>query len=108
MDLWSEVKKLEGRELHTLDRERPLLILEVAADYVLVKTSENKRRSIRWAEIRNSWNHLEKHGQISRSKIMESYSGFNPAYVAAIIASVGRVKHSIKPIILRLEKQSDK
>jgi len=104
MNLWSEIKKLEGKELHTLDRRKPLLVLEVAADHVLIETSENKTRYIRWAEIQESWDYLERHSQITRSKIMESYSGFNSAYVAAIIANVGGVKHSIKPIILRLEK----
>jgi len=101
MDLWGEVKKLEGRELHTLDRGRPLRVLDVGADYVLIVTSKSKRRSIRWIEIQNSWDYLERHGQITRTKIMESYSGFNPAYVAVIIANVAGVKRSIRPIVLR-------
>ena len=104
MDLLTEVKKLEGRSLLTLDRRRKFTVKEVLDTKVVIETSTDKSRVIPWDSIQESWEQLERIGEITRIEIRKFYSNFNPAYVAVILASVPEVSHSIRPITLRFRK----
>jgi hypothetical protein len=102
MDLWVAIKSLEGKTLHTIDRKEPFVVAQVLHDRVVIENSLGKERPIRWSEIGASWDHLEQHGTVTRAEIMESYSSYNSAYVAAILANVDGVSSNMRPIILRL------
>lgn len=103
LDLWREIKNLEGKILNTIDQKEPFVILQVLHDRVIIENSLKKERPIRWSEIRASWSHLEQHGTVTRAEIMESYSSRNSAYVAAILANIDGVTSETRPIILRLK-----
>jgi hypothetical protein len=106
VDLWPEIKCLEGKILHTIDQKEPFVITQALHDRVIIENSMSKERTIQWSEIKASWSHLEQHGTITRAQIMESYSSRNSAYVAAILANVNGVSSEMRPIILKLSSTS--
>lgn len=107
VDLWAEVKKLEGKTLYTLEQKEPFLVVQVLHDRVIIENSKNNERPIRWSEIRGAWGHLEQHGTITRAEIMESFSSYNSAYLAAILANLEEVSTEIAPITLRLKNRQN-
>lgn len=105
MDLWAQVKNLEGKTLYTIEQKEPFLIAQVLHDRIIIENSKNNERPIRWSEIRGSWGHLEQHGTVTRAEIMGSFSSHNSAYVAAILANLEEVSTEIAPITLRLKNR---
>jgi hypothetical protein len=104
VNLLSEIKKLQGKTLHTLDRKKPFEINEVLNNAVIVRTSSGEDRSIPLKELEHTWAHLERRKKITRTEIRElGYSNFHPAYVASILTSMPGVAHFDKPITLSLE-----
>ena len=102
---WSDVKKLIGRKIATLDRHKPFEILTVIEQTVIIKVhSTDQERSIAREEVEGALKALDTLGQISRSDIQEEYSPRNPAYVAAILAALPDVKYTVRPIVLRLAR----
>jgi hypothetical protein len=100
--MWNEVQKLEGQTLRTLDQKKGFDIVEVQDSKVIVFLhSTETQRPIHRREIEDSFQRLRSTGQITRSEIRENFSQFNPAYVAAILAALPGVKHSIRPIRLK-------
>ena len=103
MDLVVELKKLQGKRLSTLYQNKPFEITQVSNNQIILKTSTESQRPIPLKELTRSWNHLEKHKELTRSEVRDlRYSEFNPAYVVAILASLPGVTHSLGPIILKL------
>jgi hypothetical protein len=73
MDLWSEVKKLEGATLRTLDRGNRFEVLAVTRQNVVVKPSATlKERPIQWAEVLGAYRELSALGRTTRSRTTES------------------------------------
>jgi len=104
MQLAIELKKLQGKKLFTLYQKKTFEITQVTTNQIIIKTSKESQRPIPLKEITLAWNHLERHKELTRSEIRDlGYSEFNPAYVVAILASLPGVKHSLSPIILRLQ-----
>jgi hypothetical protein len=107
MNVWSEIKKMEGKTLYTLDWNKPFDIMSVSSNKVFLWIhSTEKERTIHWNEIEESWNHLEEHKMLTRTEIQRLYSERNPAYVASILANLPGITHDIRPITLYLKKQS--
>ena len=104
MDIWIEIKKLQGKTLATLDRRREFKVIQVLPSQIVIETSTGAPRNIPWNNVQQSWAELEKNGEITRTDIMRLYSPFNPAYVAAILSKLPNVSHSIRPIVLKLSK----
>jgi hypothetical protein len=105
VNLWEEIKKLEGKTLFTLDRKSPFEIRYVSNIKVILRTSTGKDRPLLWTELEQAWKHLEKHKKLTRREIREyEYSNFNPAYVASILANISGITHSNKPITLYLQR----
>ena len=103
-EAWDKVKKVfENKErLWTLSetkRKSEFELIDFFEDYITIKTSANKIRRINRDEIENSYDYLLKNGKITRKQIMRDFSTFNPAYVAAIIASFENVAYNLEPII---------
>jgi hypothetical protein len=108
MDLWSEVKKLEGVTLRTLDHGKRFEVLAVTRQNVVVKLSATlKERPIQWAEIQGAYRELCALGRVTRNRIEEAHSPRNPVYVAAILAQFPDVKCKIRPIILFISKGNE-
>ena len=104
MDLWKEIKKLEGKTLATLDKRKEFKMVKVLPNIVVIETSTGTPRNIPWDNIQQSWRELEKTDEITRTDIMKFYSPFNPAYVAAILSNLPNVSHRIRPVVLKLHK----
>ncbi len=101
MDVWRAIEQLEGRTLHTLDRNNAFDVGAVAEGYVIVcPHASGKERRIGRDEIEPTYQELATRGMIERADIRERYSNFNPAYVAAILAALPGIRHSSKPIRL--------
>lgn len=100
--IWSEIGKLVGRELKTLDKGKPFKILEVDNSKVeIFITHTGKSRKIQRSEIQGSWNRLIQKGELSLSDIrQEGYSEYSPTYVATILAALPGVTYVTNPIRL--------
>ena len=107
MDIWPDVKQLEGKTLHTLDQNKAFDVVAVTEQTVLVQPyASGKERRIKRDEIEPAYQELHTRGVIERADIRERYSNYNPASVAAILAALPGVRHSTKPIRLRYEMMS--
>ena len=70
MDLWREIKELEGQTLHTLKQKKPFDLLKVSYNKVIIRPqAKMNERSIPWEEISGSWLDLLEHGKITRKEI---------------------------------------
>lgn len=99
--LWSEIGKLVGRELKTLDEGNPFRVVRMNDNYMEIFIAQTgKPRKIQRSEIQDAWNELVQKGELSRTTIHQKYSEFNPAYVAAILAELPDVSYETEPIRL--------
>ncbi len=106
MEIWSEIKKLKGTTLKTLDQYRPFDIVTVTDQNVIVKPhARGIARIIERKAIEDAFGELALHGEITRADIRKRYTDYNPAYVAAILASLPGVTVSRRPIRLYYEGQ---
>ncbi len=97
----SELHKLIGHTLHTLDRNQPFTIQNLAPGQIkIIVGSTGNSRSIPLAQIEAAWQELVEAGELSRATIRAKFSSFNPAYVAAILAVLPGVTYENKPITL--------
>lgn len=101
MSIWNEIEKLIGQTLVTLDQHKPFDIVGVTERDMVVRPHKNEiERRISRGEIENAFKRFSSTGQLTRSDIREGFSNFNPAYVAAILAKLPGVSHSLRPIRL--------
>jgi hypothetical protein len=105
--IWSEIKKLKGTTLRTLDQNKPFDIVEVTDQNVIVKPhARGIERTVEREAIEDAFGELALRGEIARTDIQDKYSNFNPAYVAAILASLPGVTVLRKPIRLYYKPSS--
>jgi len=101
MNIWNEIEKFKGQTLRTLDQRKPFDIVAVTKHAVVVRPHKSDTdRQISRSAIENACRRLLADGEITRTEIHSEFSEFNPAYVAAILAELPNVKHSIRPIKL--------
>jgi hypothetical protein len=101
MDLWGEIKKLEGKVLKTLDREKSFEVVVVLDSSVIVKPlSTRKDGGIPREQIEGAFQQLISSDQITQREIETQHSPRNPVYVATILAELPQVTHTIRPIVL--------
>jgi hypothetical protein len=101
MNIWNEIRKLEGQTLQTLAQKKNFDIVEVTEHKVTIcPHATQTERLISRLEIEDAFQRLTVTGQITRSEIQENFSQYNPAYVAAILAELPTVQHSTSPIRL--------
>ena len=106
MDLWIELKKLQGRTLRTLGQGKLFDVVVVLSDSIVVKPhSSGRERPVARTAIEGSFRELASHGQISRSKIEDSYMPRSSAYIAAMLAELPGVSHAKNPILLKYPKK---
>lgn len=100
MDLYSEIKKLEGMTLKTLRDNKSFDVIDVTRKKVIIEPHESeKERPINWSEIDGAYRQLAANRRITRGEIEERHSPRNPAYVAAMLAELPGVRVTVKPVI---------
>lgn len=105
MELWTEVAHLKGCTLHTLDQGHPFDIVDLTpSKIVLLLHTTGKNRHVRRTELEAAWHELRQRGQLTRTTIRDRYSEANPAYIAAILAALPGVTHTLSPITLTLRR----
>ena len=99
MNIWNEIEKLKGQTLATLDQRKPFDIVEITEHAVTIRPHKSEsERQISRDTIENAYRRLTATREITRTEIHSDFSEFNPAYVAAILAALPDVKHSIRPL----------
>lgn len=101
MDIWPFVENLKGKTLFTLAYKKAFEIIEINNNEVnILVHSTNKERKILKKNIDNAAKYLFSNKTITRIYIRDNFSEANPAYIAAILASLPDVTHKNKPITL--------
>lgn len=96
---WNDFNGLVGRTLKTLDRNRAFDVVEMNENSIVVRPHyKGKLRQIPRREIEPALKHLLANNEIARTFIRDNYSQFNPAYVAALLAALPKMKAKQKPI----------
>lgn len=104
MRIWEHIQELEGQELATLDQERPFIVRAVNEDSLTIYLlSSKKEREIGRSEIEGPFNDLWLEKKLTLEGIRDMHSRANSAYIAALLARVPGVKHSLGPIRIWLE-----
>lgn len=100
MNLMNMLQALNGKELRTLGEAKPFDIIDVEPKKIIVRPhSTMNERSVLRQELEGAYNELVAVGSITRVKIESHHSPRNPAYVAAILATLPDVRHRSKPKI---------
>jgi hypothetical protein len=101
MNLWQEIRKLEGKTLKTLDRKRPFDIITIDDTQIIVQPHvRNLPRPIKREAIEGAWRDLIRQKEISMTEIKSRYSDWSPVYVTAVLAELPNVEYQIRPIRL--------
>jgi hypothetical protein len=109
MDAWTEIKALVGKTLRTLDQNNAFDVIAVTDQAVVVcPRASGKERTIKRGEIEPAFRELVARGMIQRTDVRDRYSNFNPAYVAAILAALPGVRHSVRPIRLYYDRSAER
>src|SRR3990172_5771197 len=75
IDMWSQLRNLQGKTLRTLDRRYPFDVVDVTPTQVILKLHRTrKQRRILKDEIVDSFGELKRQGKISRARIEDNYS----------------------------------
>ncbi len=101
LDIWTEVEKLKGQTLRTLDQRKPFTVVVVnATALVLRPSSTNRERAIPRKHIEAAMRQLQAAGELDAFEIDMDYAPRNAIYVAAIFATLPGVEYSLRPIYL--------
>ena len=72
MDIWHDIRALQGRTLKTLDRNKPFQVSFVGNDSIIVTPqASGKSRPIERATIQAALDELEMRGELSRVEILK-------------------------------------
>ena len=97
----NEMSQLNGQTLMTLKQNKKFTILSVSEKKIKIKVeSTGKERLINFErEIYSAYKELIANRQLTRIDIQKYFAPFNPAFVAAILAHLPRVRYIVKPVI---------
>ena len=99
--IWNEVRKLKGRTLKTLDRQRSFTVASVTYSTVtVIPQSTGKERPISREGVENAYRRLMVTGRLTLTEIENDFAPRNPVYVAALLAELPGVVYKIKPVQL--------
>ncbi len=102
-----KVERLVGKTLKTLERHSLFDVIKITNEAVIICPQKSKRvRPISLKVIENAYAYLGSTGEITRIELRRLFSPTNSVYVAAILAVLPSVKHSARPIRLRMTKKS--
>ena len=95
------IKELKGQTLYTLDQKKKFSINKIEGNLIQITTSTGTPRNVPLQGTINAYNHIMKHGKITRTEIEEQeYTIRNTTYMAAILASFPEIEHTTNPITL--------
>ena len=105
LNIWIEIKNLNGVVLHTLDQRKPFEIISVTDNTVIVlPKSTGKERPIHREGIENAYRHLTVTGRLTLDELEKEFTPRNPVYTAAILAKIPGVQYKVNPIRLLVSK----
>jgi len=100
----SHISSLLGEKLHTLDRGKPFTVDYLHRSLIIITTSTGAPRNVPYLGTIDAYNHIKKHGKLTRTEIAEqNYTIQNTAYIAAILASFPEIDYTTGPITLFLK-----
>lgn len=106
MRVWEHIQDLEGQQLTTLDREKPFVVRAVDDEELTIYLlSSKKERQIGRSEIEGPFNDLWLSKKLTLGGIRDMHSRSNSAYIAALLARVPGIAHSLGPIRIWLERE---
>lgn len=103
-----EIEKRCGQTLRTLARHRTFELVAVGPKGLEIRIARsNKARTIPRRELEAAYEALARAGRISGGEIRQMCAGYNPAYIAAVLAQMPEVTFTLHPIVLwyRSERQ---
>jgi hypothetical protein len=96
MNIWMEIKYLKGQTLRTLDQRKPFTIVDVTETMVIVRPLSTKiDRPISREGVEAALSHLLTTGQLLPKEIDDQFAPRSSIYVAAILATLPEVQHSM-------------
>ena len=101
MHALNEIIKIKGKTITTLLQNKKFTILSVSEKNIKIRVeSTGKERIINYErEIYAAYMELKRKRQLTRIEIQKLFALYNPAFVAAILAQLPRVRYSVKPVI---------
>lgn len=107
MNWWKTLVQLKGCALKTLGRGEPFTIVAVTDQSIVVRPhSTDKDRRVTRDEIESAFGELQQRGEMPFIDIRKhKHSEANPAYVAALLATLPGVTTSTSPIRLRFKRK---
>ncbi len=108
MDLWTELKKLQGGTLRTLGKDKLFDVIVVLSDSIIVKPHfKGKERSVPRTAFEGVWRELTSNGEITRVRIEAEYMPRSSAYIAAMLLELPGVSYENKPVIRLFYKKGE-
>jgi hypothetical protein len=102
IDLWHDIRQLNGCTLSTLARRKPFDIVEISNNSITVRPhSTGKERPVPRTGIENAFQRLITIGEITLADLEADFTPLNPVYTAAILAEMRGVKVYLKPTRLK-------
>ena len=99
-----QLKRLEGKTLETLDHHKKFTIFTVDHRGILINVNSTQiDRQILKNQIEDSWEYLQKNGEMTAVYVLDQGCR-SSAYVVAILAEIPGVTYTIRPIRLRYSK----
>lgn len=100
----THINSLRGKELQTLGQRKPFTLDYLHSNIILIITSTGTSRNVPLEGTIDAYNHIQRRGTLTRAEIRENnYSDWNPAYIAAILASFPEIDYTTGPITLFLK-----
>ncbi len=105
IEIWSQVRNLNGNTLRTLDHRKPFEIVAVTGSVVMVcPKATGKERPIQREGLERAYRRLVGSGRLTLSEIENEFAPYNPVYVAAILAQLPGVTYTTRPTVLHVGK----
>ena len=84
MNIWNEIKNLNGNTLRALDRHNPFEIIVVTDSAVIIMSkSSGKERPISREGVENAYRHLTVTGRLTLDELESEFTPRNPVYICA-------------------------
>ena len=101
--IWSVLQGMRGKYISTLVQGKKFQIAMITPYELMIRpVKQRKPRTLTRECIQEAWRHLIFHRRLSIDEIIEKYSKFNSAYLAAILTIMPGVTYTTNPIVLNL------
>ena len=106
-EIQTYIKELTGKNLNTLFQKKRFTVNGIQGNLILITTSTGTPRNVPLQGTIDAYHHIMKQGILKSTEIRENnFSDWNPAYIAAILASFPEIEHTVRPITLHKKPTS--